>query len=122
MRKRCWYSANLTLYWLLNPASFDMRNYAPRYFLINGKAYASPVTGDIPVTAGNTVLLRYVNAGLQSHAMSTLGIAQKAIAMDGHALAHPHSMVAETIATGQTLDALVTIPASSARWNQVCCL
>ncbi len=67
----------------------------------------------IPVTAGNTVLLRYVNAGLQSHAMSTLGIAQKAIAVDGHALAHPHSMVGETIATGQTLDALVTIPAAA---------
>ena len=90
-----------------------MRNYAPKYFLINGKAYASAFTGDIAVTAGNKVLLRYVNAGLQSHAMSTLGISQKVIATDGHAFAHPHSMVAETIATGQTLDALVTIPAAT---------
>ena len=96
------------------PTTFDMRNYAPKYFLINGKAYASPFTGDISVTPGNKVLLRYVNAGLQSHAMSTLGISQKAIAVDGHALSHPHSMVAETIATGQTLDALVTIPATTA--------
>ncbi len=30
----------------VNPASFEMRNYAPRYFLINGKAYASPFAGD----------------------------------------------------------------------------
>lgn len=97
-----------------NAATFDMRNYAPKYFLINGKPYASPFTGDISVTPGNTVLLRYVNAGLQSHAMSTLGIAQKAIATDGHLLDHPHSMVAETIATGQTLDALVDIPATTA--------
>jgi hypothetical protein len=96
------------------PTSFDMRNYAPRYFLINGKAYTAPFTGDIPVTAGSTVLLRYVNAGLQSHAMSTLGIAQRAVATDGHALAYPHNMVTETIATGQTLDALVTIPAAAA--------
>ena len=90
-----------------------MRNYTPRYFLINGKAYAAPFTGDIPVTAGNKVLLRYVNAGLQSHAMSTLGVSQSVIANDGYALPHPHSMVAETIATGQTLDALVTIPAGT---------
>jgi FtsP/CotA-like multicopper oxidase with cupredoxin domain len=96
-----------------SPTTFDMRNYAPKYFLINGQAYAPGFTGDIGVTAGNKVLLRYVNAGLQSHAMSTLGVSQSVIAMDGYAFAHPHSMVAETIATGQTLDALVTIPAGS---------
>jgi hypothetical protein len=95
------------------PAAFDMRNYAPKYFLINGKAYVSGFTGDIEVTQGSHLLLRYVNAGLQSHAMSTLGIAQKVIATDGFAFAHPHSMVAETIATGQTLDTLVTIPSSA---------
>jgi len=99
-----------------NPIGFDMRKYAPKYFLINGKAYTNTpaFTGDISVTAGNKVLLRYVNAGLQSHAMATLGIAQSAIATDGFVSPNPHSMVAETIATGQTLDALVTIPASAA--------
>jgi hypothetical protein len=97
-----------------NPAAFDMRNFAPKYFLINGKAYSSSFNGDISVTSGNKVLLRYVNAGLQAHAMSTLGLSQKVIAQDGHAFAHPHSMIAETIASGQTLDALVTIPASAA--------
>ena len=96
------------------PATFEMRNFAPKYFLINGKAYASPFTGDIGVNAGHKVLLRYVNAGMQAHAMSTLGISQKVIANDGHALNHPHSMVAETIATGQTLDVLVSIPAAAA--------
>ncbi len=46
------------------PATFDMRNYAPRYFLVNGKA--SPATAPIVSTAGarNKVLLRYANAGL----------------------------------------------------------
>ena len=96
------------------PWTFEMRNYAPKYFLINGKAYASSFTGDIGITAGNTVLLRYVNAGMQAHAMSTLGIAQKVIATDGYALSHPHFMIGETIATGQTLDTLVAIPAGTA--------
>jgi FtsP/CotA-like multicopper oxidase with cupredoxin domain len=93
------------------PATFDMRHYTPTYFLINGKAY--PDTIPSFAGAGDTVLLRYVNAGLQSHAMSTLGVSQSVIATDGSPFAHPHSMVAETIATGQTLDALVTIPASA---------
>ena len=37
-----------------------MQNYAPRYWLINGQAY--PDTAEIDTIAGNTVLLRYVNA------------------------------------------------------------
>jgi len=98
------------------PSLFDMRKFAPQYFLINGKAYPDTdlVANQIFVTAGNSVLLRYVNAGLQAHAMSSLGLSQKAIAMDGSQFAHPHSMVAETIAPGQTLDTLVTVPASTA--------
>jgi hypothetical protein len=95
-----------------NPIGYDMRKYAPKYFLINGKTY--PDTAPITAAAGNTVLLRYVNAGLQAHAMSTLGVGQKAIAIDGSSFTHPHSMVSETIAPGQTLDAIVTIPASAA--------
>jgi hypothetical protein len=59
------------------------------------------------------VLLRYVNAGLQSHAMSTLGVSQLVVAASGRAFANAHSMVAETIATGQTLDVLVAVPAAA---------
>ena len=92
-----------------DPAGFDMRNYRPSYFLINGKAY--PDTDAIPVTAGNLVLLRYVNAGLQSHAMSLVGLSQTLIATDGGPFNIPHQVVSETVAPGQTLDAIVTVPA-----------
>ncbi len=95
-----------------NPTGFDMRNFKARYSLINGKAY--PDTVPFTVVAGNTVLLRYVNAGVQAHAMSTLGLNQTIIAQDGFPYALSHKMVAETIATGQTLDTLVTIPAGAA--------
>ena len=93
-----------------SPAAFDMRNYKPKYFLINGKAF--PSTDAVTVAAGNRLLLRYVNAGLQAHAMSTLGLSQTILAQDGSPYNFSHNVVAETIATGETLDALVTIPAS----------
>ncbi len=60
------------------------------------------------------MLLRYVNAGIQAHAMSTLGLSQTIIGQDGSPYLYSHKVVAETIATGQTLDTIVTIPASAA--------
>jgi FtsP/CotA-like multicopper oxidase with cupredoxin domain len=92
----------------LSPATFDMRKYHPQYFLINGKAY--PDTASIPVTAGNSVLLRYVNAGLQVHSMGLIGLSQTLVATDGNPFSRTHQVVAESIAPGQTLDALITIP------------
>lgn len=93
------------------PASFDMRNYAPKYFLINGKAY--PNTDPIPTTAGNKVLLRYVNAGIQHHSMTLLGTHQTVVAKDGSPLTYPGQRVAETIAPGTTMDAIATMPAAA---------
>jgi len=95
-----------------NPTTFDMRNYKPKYFLINGKAY--PGTSSIPATAGNDLLLRYVNAGLQSHSMSLLGFSQRAVATDGNLFGYSYSIASETIAPGATLDAIVSIPVSIA--------
>ena len=97
---------------LLNasPSGYDMRKFAPRYFLINGKAY--PGTASITTTGGRKLLLRYVNAGLQAHAMSLLGFPQAIIADDGSPLAHSHKMSSETIAPGQTLDVIVSPPSA----------
>ena len=93
-----------------NPAAFDMRNYAPTYFLINGKAY--PDTATISSAAGNKVLLRYVNAGIQHHSMAVLGLRQNFIAKDASLLpTKAHNVAAETLAPGQTGDAIATIPA-----------
>jgi len=93
------------------PATFDMRNYAPRYFLINGKAY--PATAPIATAAGRKVLLRYVNAGIRHHSMSLLGAQQDLVAKDGSPTTFTGRRVAETIAPGQTMDAVATIPAAA---------
>jgi hypothetical protein len=90
------------------PTLFDMRNYAPKYFLINGKAY--PATDNIETAAGRRVLLRFVNAGIRHHSMTSLGLRQNVVAKDGSPLTFPGQRVAETIAPGQTMDAIVTVP------------
>jgi len=99
-----------------NPALYDLRNFAPRYFLINGKAY--PDTDPVPTVAGNRLLLRYVNAGLQYHSMALLGPHQTVIANDGSLLTYSHRMVAETFGPGQTADIITTIPATTADGSQ----
>jgi hypothetical protein len=95
-----------------NPAAFDMRDYAPKYFLINGKAF--PDTATIASAAGNKVLLRYVNAGIQHHSMAVLGLRQNFVAKDASTLPTlTHNVVAETLAPGQTGDAIATVPAAT---------
>ena len=64
-----------------NRAAFDMRKFKPRYYLINGKAY--PQTEPIGTLAGNRVLLRYVNAGQQTHTMALLGLNQTFLSLAG---------------------------------------
>lgn len=93
------------------PEAFDMRDYHPRYWLINGLAY--PQTDPINTNAGNNVLLRYVNAGLQPHSMSVLGLRQRVIAIDGSPFAYTRTVVAETIAPGRSMDAIATVPVSA---------
>jgi FtsP/CotA-like multicopper oxidase with cupredoxin domain len=94
-----------------DPAAFDMHEYAPRYWLINGQAY--PEVPEIPVVPGQTVLLRYVNGGLESHWMGLLGLRQQIIATDGELRQSPWWAVSETVAAGQTMDTLVDIPLSA---------
>ena len=90
-----------------NPATFDMRNFKPKYTLINGVVYptANAVLGT--VAPGSDILVRYVNAGINYHSMSVLGANQQIVADDGHALAHPYTVVAQTVGPGQTTDAVV---------------
>lgn len=99
-----------------DPAAFDMRDFAPKHGLINGKA--APDTDPIATAAGNTLLLRYLNAGVLHRSMNLLGASQTIIAGDGSPLAHPYSVAAEDIAPGETLDALVRVDPVSpdARW------
>jgi FtsP/CotA-like multicopper oxidase with cupredoxin domain len=94
-----------------SPDTFDMNNWDPTYWLLNGKS--SPDTAPIGAAAGQRVLLRYANAGMDNNTMTLLGVRERLIARDAYPLANPFSVVSETFASGQTADALVTVPASA---------
>ncbi|NJC73804.1 multicopper oxidase domain-containing protein [Planosporangium thailandense] len=91
-----------------DPLTFDMRKYLPKYRLINGKAF--PETDPVPTDAGRTVLLRYVNAGLLAHPMTTLGLDQSIVGQDSRPTAFPEAAVTVPLAPGRTVDALVNMP------------
>ena len=90
------------------PGTFEMRNFHPAYRLINGKPY--PSTDPISTDQGHKVLLRYVNAGSQTHSMSLLGADQTQVAQDGHALRYSGTAVIMAMDPGATADTIVTMP------------
>jgi hypothetical protein len=91
-----------------SPATFDMRSFAPKYRLINGKPF--PSTDPISTDQGNKVLLRYINVGSQDHSMSLLGSDQTQVAQDGHAMKYAETEVAMAVSAGATADTIVTMP------------
>ena len=94
-----------------DPAGFDMRNFNPRYRLINGKSF--PETDVIATDQGHRLLLRYADLGSQPHAMSVLGDDQQAVARDAHELAYPLGEVVEPLTPGQTADCIVAVPSGA---------
>jgi hypothetical protein len=91
-----------------HPDTFDMRNFAPKYRMFNGKPY--PAADPISTDQNHHVLLRYVNAGSQTHAVSVLGGDQVEIAQDGHQMRFQSTITAESVVPGETLDTIVTTP------------
>ena len=94
-------------------------NWLPQYFLINGQAY--PNTGSIPITTGDNVLLRFVNAGLDSM-MPTLGggLYMNLKAEDANRYPHPIQQYGLELEAGKTMDAVIqdTNPGSYAIYDR----
>jgi hypothetical protein len=85
-------------------------DFSPRqvYHLINGKAF--PDTDVIEVRAADTVLLRYVNAGVSDRTMGLLGLRQTLIARNTSVYDDPQTFIAPLIGPGETADVAVVIP------------
>ena len=99
-----------------NPAAFDMRKFAPRYFLVNGRPH--PDAPAVHAASGARLLLRYVNAGQQYHSMAVLGADQRLVGYDGSQLRSASAdlsrrHVADTFGPGQSADAIVTLPTTA---------
>jgi FtsP/CotA-like multicopper oxidase with cupredoxin domain len=95
------------------PDTFDIHGYVATYWLINGRAYPDTAPG-ITATAGQRVLLRYLNAGYDNTTMLLLGMHERVVARDARLLNNPFDANAETIPAGATEDAIATVPAGSA--------
>jgi hypothetical protein len=91
------------------PWTFDLRAFAPKYFLVNGAPYTASAPS-ISIAGDSTTLLRMVNAGIQHHSLGLLGLHGRVVAADGSVLPAERMVVAETIAPGQTADVLVDLP------------
>jgi FtsP/CotA-like multicopper oxidase with cupredoxin domain len=103
--------------------------YLPKYFLVNGKPYTT-TSLPTPIGATNTrVLIRFLNAGLDTKVPLLQGQYVAEIAEDGHFLTAsgftgaPPNQVAATcpapkavysvlLPAGKTIDAILTTPAS----------
>ena len=92
-----------------DPNAFALHEYAPQYWLINGQAF-SDASEEIDVVPGERLLLRYVNAGIESHWIGLLGLQQQRIGSDGQRLPASYGTVVQSLAAGQTVDAVATIP------------
>jgi FtsP/CotA-like multicopper oxidase with cupredoxin domain len=92
-----------------NPTSFNMIQYRPQFWLVNGRAF--PFDGWIGVNAGSSVLLRYLNAGVEHHSLGLLGLDQTVMAANGETLPFPRGAVAEQLPAGDTREVLIHVPA-----------
>jgi FtsP/CotA-like multicopper oxidase with cupredoxin domain len=91
-------------------------DYQPKYFLINGKPYAA---GDAPLAslaAGQRTLLRFLNAGLQTHVPVINGQYLQMIAEDGNPYpwpGNPRQQYSVLLPAAKTVDAMLTPVLSS---------
>jgi len=87
-------------------------DYAPDYFLVNGQPYT---TESLPLAAGGagqTTLLRLLNAGLQTRSPVLQGMHMRLVAEDGKPYPYAREQYSVFLPALKTVDAVVT-PASA---------
>lgn len=114
---------------VLNVQEFDWTDYAPQYWLINGRTYPDtikdsnapgfplqPFSSKIEAFSGEKVLMRFVNLGFENHCIQVLGIPLQVVGEDakevrgfnGEDLTYSTDSI--FIAPGQTTDVIFTAP------------
>jgi FtsP/CotA-like multicopper oxidase with cupredoxin domain len=94
---------------------YDRTNFHPRYWTINGKAFPDTMgdpEAEITGNVGETVLVRIVNSGYQTHAFHLHGHHFKVVASDGRPLQTPIEKDTINIGAGERYDLLVTFTQS----------
>jgi FtsP/CotA-like multicopper oxidase with cupredoxin domain len=84
--------------------------YDPKYFLVNGEPYS---LGALPLAAGcagQDVLVRFYNAGLQTYAPCLLGQHMTVLAEDGRPYTYGKAQCVLMLSAAKTIDVLVSFP------------
>jgi len=82
--------------------------YEPKYFLINGAPFSASSSPIAAGKAGETTLLRFLNAGLESHVPLIQGLYLSVIAEDGSEYSHAREQYSILLPPGKSIDALMT--------------
>jgi len=81
-------------------------DYDPKYFLVNGKPF---VQGQLPLEAGNageTILLRFINMGLETHVPTLQNNYIQLVAEDANLYPYQKEQYSVTLPASKTIDAL----------------
>jgi FtsP/CotA-like multicopper oxidase with cupredoxin domain len=84
--------------------------YDPKYFLVNGEPYTSATA---PLLAGGpdeTTLLRFFNAGVDSHTIVTQGLYMNLLSEDGNLYPFPKEQYSALLPASKTAEAVVRAP------------
>lgn len=86
--------------------------YHARYFLVNGAPFAPSQATVASVGVGGRTLIRFLNAGLETHVPTMLGTTLEAVAEDGHPYPFPRPGHGIALPPGKTVDAVMVAPAA----------
>lgn len=87
------------------PSTF---NYKPEYFLVNGKPFSTGQAPEASVNINDRVLLRLLNAGLETHVPALQGGYMRVVAEDGNAYTRAKEQYSVLLPAGKTSDAVFT--------------
>jgi hypothetical protein len=94
------------------PTTANARNYQPRYFLVNGEPFTDKLAATLPAgNVGETTLIRFFNASLQTHTPVIQGAYWDLITEDGNLYPYPRTQYSTMLAAMKTKDA-VFVPTS----------
>lgn len=111
---------------LASGEAYNILDYSPDYWVMNGRSYPDTVRGDrdpalpsqpvgssIAARVGQRLLLRIVNAGFQNHTLHFGGLVGRVVAGDGYPLTTQtvdasYEKTAITLGSGQSFDVMVT--------------
>jgi FtsP/CotA-like multicopper oxidase with cupredoxin domain len=81
----------------------------PKYFLINGKAYPDAGLEQVIFAAPyDRVLVRFLNAGYNTHVPQLLNMYMRLVAEDGNLYSYPRQQYGIQLPAGKTMDAILT--------------